>query len=409
MKILSLGTYPIAAPVHGGQRRVSNLGRYYRTNRKSFRYASVYMPGVYGGSTVTPDDIAYASPGGMFSEIPFIDDLGSGVFAAQNETPLNHFRRIVEEYEPDVIQLDQPFMWPVVDKLRRTGDLNGVPMVYSSQNHEAPLKRSILENAGIAAGNVKWAVSAVEAVEREVVDAADLIVAVSQVEAEYYRSLGPRASVLTIRNGTDRPGRSRSPREGEELPFGEYLAFVGSAYPPNVAGFTNLVLGESLYGLPPKKLLAVCGGAADGIFASHEYLPHASSYGDRVHFFPRPSDEELHWIQERSKGTILPISSGGGSNLKTAEALCGGKWVIATPVALRSFEDFENEKGVLVARTPKQFRDAMLDVIYGPPLELSQEQLQKRHALYWDNLLEESGLIAAIERAATPLVKKVKA
>jgi hypothetical protein len=409
MKILSLGTYPIAAPVHGGQRRVSNLGRYYRTNRKSFRYASVYMPGAYGGSTVTPDDIAYASPGGMFSEIPFIDDLGSGVFAAQNETPFNHFKRIVEEFQPDVLQLEQPFMWPVVERLKRTGYLDRVALVYSSHNHESPLKRSILENAGIAADKVKRAVSAVEAVEREVVDAADLIVAVSQAEATYYQSLSPRASVLTIRNGTDRPGRSRSPHEGKELPVGEYLVFVGSAYPPNVTGFTNLVLGESLYGMPPKKLLAVCGGAADGIFASHEYLPHASSYGDRVHFFSRPADQELHWIQERSKGTILPITSGGGSNLKTAEALCGGKWVIATPLALRSFEDFENEKGVLVARTSKQFRDAMLDVIYGPPLELSQEQLQKRHALYWDNLLEESGLIAAIERVATPLVEEVKA
>ncbi|NWE51243.1 glycosyltransferase [Brevundimonas sp. P7753] len=409
MNILSLGTYPIATPIHGGQRRVSNLGRYYKANNTSFRYASVYMPGTYGGSAVTADDIPYASPGGMFSDIPFIDDLGSGVFAAQNEAPLNHFRKIVEDFEPDVIQLDQPFMWPLVDKLQQLGDLSSVTLVYSSHNHEAPLKRSILEAAGVTSDKVKRATSLIEAVERDAVDAADLIVAVSQTEADYYRALGCGAPVLTIRNGTDRPGRSRRPYEGGELPPGEYLVFVGSAYPPNVTGFTNFVLSESLYGLPPTKQLAVCGGAADGIFGSQEYLPHASSYGDRVHFFSRPSDPELHWIQERSKGTILPISSGGGSNLKTAEALCGGKWVIATPVALRSFEDFEKEKGVLVARTPKQFRDAMLDVLHGPQLELTKKQLEKRHTLYWDNLLERSGLIAAIKKAASPMTGKVKA
>lgn len=409
MKILSLGTYPIVRPLHGGQRRVSNLGRYYRAHKAAFRYASVYMPSAYGGATVTADDVPYASPGGMFSDIPFIDDLGSGVFATQNEAPFNHFRKIVEDFQPDAIQLDQPFMWPLVEKLGRLGDISGVKLIYSSQNHEAPLKRAILEAAGVSADKVRRAVSTIEAVERGAVDAADLVIAVSRSEADYYRSLGPVAPVLTIRNGADRPGRGRSPQEGKELPAGEYLAFVGSAYPPNVTGFTRFVLNESLYGLPPKKLLAVCGGAADGIFASHEYLPHASSYGDRVHFFSRPSDDELHWIQARSKGFILPISSGGGSNLKTAEALCSGKWVIATPIALRSFEDFENEEGVMMARTPKQFRDAMLDVIYGPALELSENQLEKRRSLYWDNLLEQSDLIVALEKMMTRTFKTVKA
>lgn len=357
------------------------------------------MPNAYGTDTVTEDDLPYGSPGGMFSEIPFIDDLGSGVFASQNVEPLEHFRLIAGDFKPDVVHLEQPFMWPLVEKMKALGDLDGVAIVYSSQNHEAPLKRAILEGAGVSREKTDRAVSAIETVERNLVQAADLIVAVSAIEADYYRDLKPRAPVLTIRNGTDRPGRLKKPEGGGELPQGEYLVFVGSAYPPNISGFTKFVLGDSLYGLPPRKLISVCGGAADGIFASSDYLPHASSYGDRVHFFARPSDEELHWIQKGAKGSLLPIASGGGSNLKTAEALCSGKWLIATPTALRSFEDYEHEKGVIVASTPKQFRDAMLDVIYAPPLSLTKTELAKRHGLYWDNLLKCSDLIAEVNKA----------
>lgn len=392
MKVLAIGTFPIRLPIHGGQRRSHQIGAYYERAGMTFRYASIYSPAAYSTAAVSEFDYPYAPVGGIYSEIPFIDDLGSGVFAASQDGPYDHFRHIVEEFQPDVIQLDQPFMWPLFDRLQREGYLRGVKLVYSSYNVEAPLKADILENAGIARAKVSLVAAMIDQLEREVVTASDLVIAVSSADAEQYRQMDQDVNAIVIRNGTERSIGSSRPSGGKEMLQGRFLFFVGSAYPPNIEGFAKYVLGPSLYGVPPEKLIAVCGGAADGIYQSAEYLPHAESYGDRVHFFSRLTDDELAWIKGNAKGTILPIATGGGSNLKTAEALSSGKWVVATPMAMRSFEDFMDEPGVLVADTPEAFVRAMLDVLHGEPLVLSASQVRKREALFWDKLLDASGL-----------------
>jgi hypothetical protein len=397
MRVLALGTYPIRRPVHGGQRRTFQIGRHYLQHGAEYRHACVYDSRHYGPDDVSEADFPYASPGKFYVETPFIDDLGSGDFATRDEDAYRHFRILIETFEPDVIQVEQPFMWPLVRRLREEGVLAHTRLVYSSHNFEPPLKREILESAGVA-----WKrISEVEAITREIetqlAEAADLLVAVSEADADAYRNLSRDCRPLVVRNGADRPGIARRPAYGGQMARGRYLMFVGSAYPPNIEGFTRFVLKNNVYSLPPEKLLAVCGGAADGIFQSGLYAPHNDSYQDRVHFFGRPSDEELMWLRQESRGILLPILTGGGSNLKSAEAIVSGKWVIATPMALRSFEDLAEEPGVLIADQPKAFFDAMLDVIYGEPLRLTATQKARRERLIWDNLLEEVALAARVE------------
>lgn len=397
MKVLALGTYPVRVPLHGGQRRTHQIGLYYKTAGFDYLHACVYDARHYGPDEVGSHDLPFGAMGGLYAQAPFIDDLASGAFAATRAAPYAHFAALIDDWRPDVIQLEQPFMWPLVRRLRREGKLDGTLLVYSSHNVEAPLKRDILEASGVDRVIVSRVESEIEAIESEIVEAADVLISVSEADGDQYEGGSRNLRRIVIRNGADRPQVSRAPEYGDELLKGEYLLFVGSAYPPNIDGYKRYVLGGGLYGFPPEKRFAICGGVSDGIYQSDMYAPHAESYGDRVQFFGRPADEELAWLRNGAKGFLLPIDSGGGSNLKTAEALASSSWVVATSTALRSFEDFFDEKGVVVADTPASFQDAMLDVIYGQPLRLTARQKAKREGLYWDALLAGSGLVEILK------------
>lgn len=407
MKVLALGTYPIRQPIHGGQRRTSQIGRHYQAHGITYRHACVYSASHYSGPAVGRDDYPYSSIGGIYGDTPFIEDMGSGAFAATQDGPYAHFRDLVETYQPDVIQIEQPFMWPLARRLRAEGRTKA-KLLYSSHNLEAPLKRDILENAGVERARVALVEDMVQEIETELAEQSDLLVAVSEGEAEAYRRINPALETLVIRNGAEQPQGEKRPKDGARMSAGDYFFFVGSAYPPNIDGYTRFVLGGGLYGFPPKKLFAICGGASDGIYASHAYLPHGEGYGDRVHFFPKPSDDELAWLRSQAKTVLLPIAKGGGSNLKTAEALSSGKWVVTTSMALRSFEDFLSEPGVLVADTPHAFQQAMLDALYGPPLSLTRAQTHKREALFWDRLLDEGGLAERVKALAPGTVRPAR-
>lgn len=393
MKILAFGTYPTRIPVHGGQRRASQIGAYYTANGAEYAYACVYQPRAYSADSVGPNDYPFGALEGLFAKAPFIDDLASGEFAATRPEVYNNFVTLLDTYQPDVVQLEQPFLWPLVRRLIKEGKLQGAKLVYSSHNVEAPLKSDLLESAGVSREINVQVERRIADLENELADSADLIIAVSQSDADAYRAMNGLQRPVIIRNGADRIGHISKPVYGEEMLSEEYMVFVGSAYPPNIDGFCKYVLKFGLYGFPPEKRFAICGGVSEGIYQSSLYAPHQSSYQDRVQFFNCPSDSELSWIRSHAKGFLLPIESGGGSNLKTAEALSSGKWVVTTEKALRSFEDFTSEAGVIVASSPRMFRDAMLEVTYGAPLVLNHRQTALREGLFWDRLMSESGLM----------------
>jgi glycosyltransferase involved in cell wall biosynthesis len=111
-----------------------------------------------------------------------------------------------------------------------------------------------------------------------------------------------------------------------------------------------------------------------------------------VRFFFDVSDSELSVIKRCCHGVFLPIRSGGGTNLKTAEALALGKWVVATSTALRGFERFSRAEGVTVADTPADFRQAMRRTLQRPPLEIDTSFRAARETLYWDRCFGDSEL-----------------
>ena len=117
MKILAFGTYPTRRPVHGGQRRSAQIGAYYTAKGAEYEYACVYQPRTYSADVVGPNDYPFGAMEGLFAKVPFIDDLASGEFAANRPEVYEHFARLVDTFRPNVVQLEQPFLWPLVRRL----------------------------------------------------------------------------------------------------------------------------------------------------------------------------------------------------------------------------------------------------------------------------------------------------
>ncbi|KDA00339.1 glycosyltransferase [Hyphomonas oceanitis] len=405
MKILGLGTYPIIKPVHGGQRRVSAFRDYYSSVGVQYQYACVYQGAHYTQEDVSSDDVAImALDNDPYRAIPLIDDVRAG-WQAGGETNLVTHKRLLavaERFAPDVIQLEQPFMWPFVKRLRQDPRWAEMPVIYSSQNLEAPLKRDMLTSANVRSDDVRVAFDLINRTEAELCRAASLIIACSAEDQAVYRKMDRGGEVMLIPNGVSRPvPPSEAALSRVKSIYGKnrFLFFVGSAYPPNINGFAEMAIVDGVFFIPPEKQLAICGGLCDGIFQTAQYQRYLSAHSDRVQFFPSPSDAELSAVKDACHGVILPVTLGGGSNLKTAEALALGKWIVATSTAMRGFDEFRNAPGVIIADDPKAFQRAMADVLRRTPLKLPADQKLKRETVYWDHAFLRSNLVAQINKS----------
>lgn len=399
--VLSLSTYPVVKPRHGGQLRIRAFGECFARLGVPFDTACVYESPAYGGPTVGFNDLPLIDDNQLWPDTPFIGDLRSGVFAAESPAAYAHFVEVVKRTQPRVIQLDHPFMWPLVAKLREKGKLKGVKLWYASHNFEGPLKEAVLRKAGVTGGRAAAINAQIQLLENDIVEVADAVIAVSENDAAEYRAMRADVPVIVVPNGVARPPSDIDlDRECARMFEGRPLIFfVGSAYPPNIEGYLRLVVGSGLYFTPPRKHFAICGGCSEGIFKDNRYGRRLLAHSERVHFFPDVDDADLWCLKAAAHVMLLPIEFGGGSNLKTAEALASGKWVVATSTALRGFEQFAQAPGVLVADTPEAFRAAIVDAIGRPPLQLTAAERKAREAVHWDRGFEDSGFEAMVQNA----------
>ncbi len=87
----------------------------------------------------------------------------------------------------------------------------------------------------------------------------------------------------------------------------------------------------------------------------------------------------------------MPITQGGGTNLKTAEALWSGRHVVATTTAMRGFEVFIGQQGIHVTNNPAIFKQQLRKVMATSPLELNQLDHESRAIVLWGHCLKPLG------------------
>lgn len=388
-RVLTLAPYPVRRPRHGGQLRAAALIRVYEAAGFDVHPVGFYQAEAYEAADVGAFDVAFPadSPFRRYLGVPMpaLSDFLMGPFSVASDAV---FRQITEALPGriDVIQVEQPWMYALARWLQLASPLcRGALLVNSSHNIEAPMKRAILAPHADPA-LIDLAVADMAAVERELAHAAQLSLAVTVEDAAALRAYGAPC-VLHAANGISpwHASPERCAHWRTRLPQQPWAIFIASAHPPNYTGFLDAI-GDSLACIPAGSKLVVAGGVGPHLEQALGQSPWRELNLERLQVLGVLDDADLAAVKSLAHAFLLPIGGGGGSNIKTAEALYSGRPVVCTRTALRGFERFASLAEVTVADTPAQFQEGIRKVLEGPAV-VSADGAALRAGLTWDACL----------------------
>ena len=403
-RVLTLAPYPVRRPRHGGQLRAAAMLRVYEAAGFEVHPVGFYQAEAYEADDIGPWDIAFPhdSPFRNYLGVPLpaLSDFLMGPFAVASDAV---FRQVCDSLPGpvDVIQVEQPWLYALARWLQEQSPAcRGAVLVNSSHNIEAPMKRGILAQH-CTPELIEHAVADMSSIERELAHDAELSLAVTVEDADILRTYGaPR--VLHAPNGISpwQADPERCAQWSARLPQQPWPIFIASAHPPNFTGFIDAI-GDSLACIPAGSKLVIAGGVGPHL----ERALGNSRWGElnlsRLQVLGVLDDADLAAVKSLAHAFLLPIGAGGGSNIKTAEALYSGRPVICTRTALRGFEHFADLPEVTVADTPDQFQAAIRAVLERGPVPQAGGEM--RESLTWDACL------AAVPREVATILEQRKA
>lgn len=202
----------------------------------------------------------------------------------------------------------------------------GDRFVYSSQNNETELKTHLLKQHPLKAELLP----VVQHIERLAVEGSSTTIAVS-IEDAATLTKGKRTSgpVLVVRNGAALPAAGEAVEQALRVVHGRIgdraVVFLGSAHMPNVEAAQFIV--ERLAGQFPDLRFHFLGSVCSAIFK-------------------KPANVYL-WgvVNEATKSAVMqscilalnPMNSGSGSNVKLADYLGNGLFVVTTEFGQRGY------------------------------------------------------------------------
>ncbi|HEY9723235.1 MAG TPA: glycosyltransferase [Oscillatoriaceae cyanobacterium] len=385
--VLLLSTFPHQIPRHGGQVRLANLARTLETGGFAVRSVAVYEPEHYEAAQLGRHDLDFPpdSPYRLFEGQPqiFLNDLLAGRYIAADDGGFARLLRQLPE-RVDVVLVEQPWLWPAARRLKQTPQCRDALLVFGTENIEEHLKRAIFDSYRYANAP---ALAAIAALEREACQEADLCLAVTQSDLDYFAGFGAKRTLLAP-NGISAwsAGEAKLAQWRTKLPEAPWVLYVASAHPPNFTGFLECI-GHSLACIPPDARLVVAGSVgphiAERLAASRWHAINTS----RLQVLGVLPDDDLAAVKSLAHAFLLPIQDGGGSNIKTAEALYSGAYVVGTPTSLRGYERFRDAERVRVAGSPAAFQAAIREVLACPARPLDAEGEAERQGLRWDRCL----------------------
>ena len=391
MRILQLSTHSTLAPRHGGQFRSHHIGRClelagFAVSRIAVCWRTEHDLDDAREPIIDVRQTNYWSSATYQAALawgPYFADY-YGAFAVADTPHLkNELYEKIAVAKPDVILLEHPWTWLLVKTLPDVTS-GAVRVVYSSQNVEALLKRRIARAAGLTVPEDLLA--AVEAFERGLVTSAWATVACTPTDAEIFSSWGA-ARVVVANNGAVRKRRDNllralPPPLSPEIRF---ALVVGSSHPPNVSGFFKF-LAPGLWRLRPHERIVIAGSMCDSINARISASPLRHYQDRRLVSLGFVDELVLDALLANASAILLPVEYGGGSNVKTAEALSTGRPVIATRSAFRGFAEYQTLSSVTLADTPEAFETAIRRALSEPPTGL--KCIEPPRELLWEATLD---------------------
>lgn len=388
-RILVLGTYPLHPAMHGGQKRTVAIIEKYRELGHEVRYVSICTPGNY--TRYSKDDLRVGEeamraldsvPSLTFTELITCQE------AAKDQRIVTKLKQMVASFKPTVVEYEQGYVYALIKAAGGDFGLEGKTTFLSSHNVEWQMKRDIALSEGCTLEEINPYVSAIKEIEIELASSAERVIAVSRSDIDTYRKLAKSGAYILAPNGIN-------PLHPSEVAKVEWLklfneqgvqrtaVFVASAHPPNLHGFRALIDGIGFLGFQER--IVIAGGVSDMLKALAKKTSdiQLATLRNRVMLVGRLSETKLQGLIAAADAVILPVLEGGGSNLKTAEAITSGKPIIATTHAFRSYDDFMKFPNTYIADEPVAFQAAIKKALNSEYKERNKEQMEKAQQVLW--------------------------
>jgi glycosyltransferase involved in cell wall biosynthesis len=218
-----------------------------------------------------------------------------------------------------------------------------------------------------------------ETIEDVAIEQSDINVGVSRVDIKLFRRRKKSLWVLAG-NGTNQI--SKTPHYPEQTRRHSIIIFIGSNHPPNYMGIESLLKDTRF--MKEKGTLLLIGGVAD--YFRGEY-PEDDLFWAGKKAIGQIDENELQKYIEQADVIVLPVNTGGGSNLKTAEAIAAHKKIVSTSFAFRGYERYELLPNVFIANTSDDFKTKLLEAIAAVSEPYTNQQIHLIEDLSWERTL----------------------
>lgn len=389
-KILILSTYPLKNPIHGGQIRASQIAKAYIKLNYSVYNIAVYQEESWDKSDIGKLDVPFPVSSEYRSTKDLIPsnlaDYLSGIYAFND---LKAYAKILKNVPEgiDIVEIEQPWLFNLAKRLIRTEKFSkNATLIFSSHNIEHKLEEGIYQSNRIL--DKEKELNEINALECEAAKGSDLCFAVTEEDKQWLEKSGAKEVILAPNGVSGWDAKEEYIRKWEKkLPTTPFLLYVASGHPPNFKSFIE-IFGGSLACIPPDSKLVIAGSVCAHLQKELNNSQLTNLNISRVLFLGVLEDNHLAAVKSLCAAFIIPIKTGGGSNLKTAEAIYSGKPVICTSMSLRGFEHYLKLPEVFVADTPDLLWKHIHEILSRPPDFSVIQGVGIRKLLEWSNVLK---------------------
>ena len=360
MNIIQISPFQISdAPSSGGEVRVSEFGAAYLRANFGFDRSIVHSRGAIGLQALDVElnwwDRQRRSHLGRPYGLAQLRQMWA--FRSSNRYARALANRMDHQYA--LVQVEHPWCFDLAWQLKATPHCRDARIVYSSHNVESNLQAQVWRANNQWSNIAERLVDEIRELEISAARRADISWATSEHDAAFLRTAGAHR-VVVVPNGVA-PLACIDPEA--VIPKARYLLFVGSSHVPNVVGLSNW-LAAPLTDMPTGCALVLAGSVGAAIRRDPRFAEDITQ--GRLVDAGVVSRSQLDQLIRHAHGLVLPVGIGGGTNLKTAEALVSGRPLIVTSASMRGFETFFSRPRLTLALSPADFRAAAWSMLSMP-------------------------------------------
>lgn len=385
MNAVILTTYPLKKARHGGQIRSLKI-----MNKYIELFGSCKSYGILG-SEFYDEENNFLPFSSSFKfriddqDIPFMEDFGIFKQLLEEEKLNTCLLTLVGE-DVDILHVEQPWLFPFAVYYRKNINPK-CKLIYGSQNIEWSLKKNVL-NDYIPKKLLEYCCQLILDAESYAIRNSDLNFAVSKKDKEFIESFREAKKTLLIPNGVEERKYKDVDLAIKKIveTYPKYAVYCASGHPPNIEGLLNL-FSEGVGCINPDEKLLIIGGICPCLDNNIQFHAIPNMVKTTV-LLGEVNDSELAYLIDNAHLIILPLLTGAGTNLKTAEALVSKKHIVATNIAFRGYSAYREVAGVNITDNPIEFKNLIRHCMGSRLPITTRTEEEFRRNLLWSNQLK---------------------